>query len=341
MVVARRRRWCCEEAGCEGRDPRRRPGGLDPDPLARGKHGPDRRRAEPRCRRDIAEARVTSIDLLVVSHRHHADHYGGMAEVVKAFRPRVFLASNSSRTTSTYLKLLEAVRDSGVRAIQPGESPRKIGLGSLVLTLFPQPPEDKQDENDNSIGIRLDYGDFSALLTGDRPGSALRAELGEVEPFAALASTTILKLARTTRGAVTGTDASAARPPRGPRWPSPVLKRGERLRPPCTPRPCPWSKPEGPLAAGPTPDGIDLHRHHDSKDLGRHHGERERAAGGRRRARRGRARHWPRRAPRPDLRRMHGEGEAARRRKASRWPSRASTPTRRPKTSRMDLPASA
>jgi competence protein ComEC len=145
---------------------------------------------------------VTSIDLLVVSH-HHADHYGGMAEVVKEFRPRVFLATNSSHTTSTYLKLLETVRDSGVRAIQPGEAPRKIGLGSLVLTVFPQPPEDRQDENDNSIGIRLDYGDFSALLTGDSQDRA-RA-YWEKECPSLLKDVTILKLAH--HGSRNGTDA--------------------------------------------------------------------------------------------------------------------------------------
>ena len=145
---------------------------------------------------------VTSIDLLVVSH-HHADHYGGMAEVVKAFKPRVFLASNSSHTTSSYLKLLETVRDANIRAIQPGEAPRKIGLGSVVLTVFPQPPEDRQDENDNSIGIRLDYGDFSALLTGD---SQARARAFWVKSCPSLLKdVTILKLAH--HGSRNGTDA--------------------------------------------------------------------------------------------------------------------------------------
>jgi beta-lactamase superfamily II metal-dependent hydrolase len=36
----------------------------------------------------------------------------------------------------------------------------------VTLRLFPQAPEDK-NENTNSIGIRLDFGEFSALLTGD------------------------------------------------------------------------------------------------------------------------------------------------------------------------------
>ena len=41
---------------------------------------------------------VRSLDMVVVSH-HHADHYGGMEAVIREFRPRLFLATNSSHTT--------------------------------------------------------------------------------------------------------------------------------------------------------------------------------------------------------------------------------------------------
>jgi competence protein ComEC len=140
----------------------------------------------------LKEKRVTGLDLVVVSH-HHADHYGGMSEVIKTFKPRVFLASNSSHTTTSYLKLLQLVRDEGIRAIQPGEAPRKIGLGSVVLTVFPQPPDDSEDENDNSIGIRLDQGNFSVLLTGDSQDRA-RAYWQKTCP-SLLKDVTVLKLA--------------------------------------------------------------------------------------------------------------------------------------------------
>jgi hypothetical protein len=96
---------------------------------------------------------VTSIDMVAVSH-HHADHYGGMEAVIRAFRPRVFLATNSSHTTPHYLRLLKLVRDGGMQAIFPTDTPRRIGMGSVTLTVFPQPTEDRQDENDNSIGLR-------------------------------------------------------------------------------------------------------------------------------------------------------------------------------------------
>jgi hypothetical protein len=83
------------------------------------------------------------------------------------FKPRVFLASKSSHTTTHYLALLELVRERGIQAIGPTDRPRRIELGSVVLTIFPQAPEDPAEENNNSIGIRLQYGSFSALLPGD------------------------------------------------------------------------------------------------------------------------------------------------------------------------------
>ena len=42
-----------------------------------------------------------------------------------------------------------------------------IELGSVMLTVFPLPPEDEDDENDNSIGLRVRHGTASVLLTGD------------------------------------------------------------------------------------------------------------------------------------------------------------------------------
>jgi competence protein ComEC len=109
---------------------------------------------------------ITALDLVVVSH-HHSDHYGGMHAVIEQFHPRYFLASNRSHTTPLYLKLLKEVRDQGITPVYPTNRARQIELGSLRLTVFPQPPEDPREENNNSIGIRVDDGAVSVLLTGD------------------------------------------------------------------------------------------------------------------------------------------------------------------------------
>ncbi len=113
---------------------------------------------------------ISAIDLVVVTH-HHADHYGGMAEVVRLFHPRVFLDADSPHTSSHYLALLRRVRDGGITAVRAvPDRPRAIELGSVKLTIFAQAPRDPKEENNNSIGVRVDYGSFSTLLPGDAEG---------------------------------------------------------------------------------------------------------------------------------------------------------------------------
>ncbi|AGA30809.1 MBL fold metallo-hydrolase [Singulisphaera acidiphila] len=145
---------------------------------------------------------ISTLDLVVVSH-HHADHYGGMEKVIRAYHPRVFLASSSSHTSEPYLRLLRLVRDRGIQAIGPLQAPRKIELGTVVLTIFPQAPNDPKEENNNSIGIRVEYGSFSVLL----PGDAQTRERRWWERMAPnlCADATVLKLAH--HGSRNGTDA--------------------------------------------------------------------------------------------------------------------------------------
>jgi competence protein ComEC len=159
--------------------------------------GPTRRGALTALKR----AGITSLDMVAISH-HHSDHYGGMDEVVKAMKPRYFVASRSGHTTSLYLHLLKTVQAQGMTVVQPSTKSRKIELGSVELTIFPQPPEDRKEENNNSIGLRLGYGSFSMLFTGDSEETE-RAWWLRNDPSLAR-NCTILKLAH--HGSRNGTD---------------------------------------------------------------------------------------------------------------------------------------
>jgi competence protein ComEC len=160
--------------------------------------GPTRHAAATALKR----AGITSLDLVAISH-HHSDHYGGMDEVVKAMKPRYFVASRSGHTTSLYLKLLKTVQAQGMTVVQPSTKPRKIELGSVELTIFPQPPEDRKEENNNSIGLRVSYGSFSMLFTGDSEETE-RQWWTRNDP-SLVRNCTILKLAH--HGSRNGTDA--------------------------------------------------------------------------------------------------------------------------------------
>ena len=115
----------------------------------------------------------------------------------------MFLASNSSHTTPRYVYLLRLVRDLGIRAIAPTDASRTIELGSVIVTVFPQPPEDPAEENNNSVGLQVQHGTFAALLPGDAQDEERRWWMGRVPELCA--NCTVLKLAH--HGSRNGTDA--------------------------------------------------------------------------------------------------------------------------------------
>jgi beta-lactamase superfamily II metal-dependent hydrolase len=125
-----------------------------------------------------------------------------MDDVIKTWKPRYYMAVPSSHSGQTYLRLLRDVKALGIPFLEPKDQPRRIELGSVVLTVLPQPPFDPKEENDNSIGIRLDYGKFSMLMTGDSEEPS--REWWEKNARELLSNCTVLKLAH--HGSHNGTD---------------------------------------------------------------------------------------------------------------------------------------
>jgi len=106
---------------------------------------------------------VTQLDLVIASHAD-ADHIGGLVEAIARFRPRFFMDNGVPHTTQTYQRLLEAVDTAGSQYLEATE--RRLELGALTLQILP-PPHFNDDQNDNSIGVVLSYGDFRAAFLGD------------------------------------------------------------------------------------------------------------------------------------------------------------------------------
>ena len=109
---------------------------------------------------------ITRIDLVIASHAH-ADHIGGMATIIESYQPYIFLDPGIQHTTTTYENLLEVVEEQGIVYFQAAE--RSITLCALTFSVLPpaDPLISRSALNNNSAVVRLDYGDFSVLFTGD------------------------------------------------------------------------------------------------------------------------------------------------------------------------------
>ena len=107
---------------------------------------------------------VTAIALAIASHPH-ADHIGGMRDVIDAFPPPFVLDNGLAHTTLTYERYLDALQRSGAALLEP--TARTLTLGDVRLHVLPPPRERAWGHNDNSVGVIIEYGAFRASLTGD------------------------------------------------------------------------------------------------------------------------------------------------------------------------------
>lgn len=149
---------------------------------------------------------VASLDLVIASHAH-ADHIGGLGSVLRSMPVRFYMDNAVPYTTSTYLDLLTTVRESGATYLRP--TARTLELGRVTLRILEPPPRsDEPEQNDASIGVVVEFGEFRALLTGD-------SEVGEINHWLTLGvpAVTLLKAAHHgSRNGVTPAWLSATRP---------------------------------------------------------------------------------------------------------------------------------
>jgi beta-lactamase superfamily II metal-dependent hydrolase len=108
---------------------------------------------------------LSRLDLVVASH-NHADHIGGLAEVVRRFRPRFYLDNGLPATTLTYRRVLEAVQSAGTQLLEPTR--RRIQLGDdAFIEVLPPSGTPGWGQNNNVVGLMLSISTFRLSLGGD------------------------------------------------------------------------------------------------------------------------------------------------------------------------------
>ena len=108
---------------------------------------------------------VDELELLVATHPH-ADHIGGIADVINSIPVRFYMDNAQTHTTATYQNLASTLQQRTDITYLIAE-PRSISLGSVEIEVLPLLPIASTDFNNRSIGLVVRYGEFAAFLSGD------------------------------------------------------------------------------------------------------------------------------------------------------------------------------
>lgn len=121
---------------------------------------------------------VEQIDLLVLTHPH-ADHIGNADEIVRTYDPQTVWIDGNETTSQVFERLVDSLLEINADVIEPiaGESYQE---GAFLLDVLNPSEELTGDLNNDSVSIKLTYGDVSFLFTGDaeEPAEQLMVDSG-------------------------------------------------------------------------------------------------------------------------------------------------------------------
>jgi competence protein ComEC len=111
---------------------------------------------------------VTTVAVAIISHRHF-DHNGGMDNVLSEFTIQRFIGRLDN---CPGVQQDDNIRDILANRGIPAEDPNNqtFTIDGVDFTILPTDPVDNRcpiDENNNSVVVRMDFGNFSMLFTGD------------------------------------------------------------------------------------------------------------------------------------------------------------------------------
>ena len=121
---------------------------------------------------------VEKLEMVIATHAD-ADHIGGMKTVIEALPVEAFLMAympeGSTPTTSTYLRLLEALDDKGI-AITEASPGASYPLGEARVDIL-GPAADFEEKNNQSVVCKVTFGSRKFLFMGDAEKEAEAALL--------------------------------------------------------------------------------------------------------------------------------------------------------------------
>lgn len=116
-----------------------------------------------------------TLSYLVITHPHD-DHIGGAVYILERMDVEHIVLPKDTSDIAEYTKFLLAAEAEGAEILYADES-LTFTVGEAVFTCL-APFTDTGDLNENSAILRLDYGRFSALFTGDAGETSEDLQIG-------------------------------------------------------------------------------------------------------------------------------------------------------------------
>ena len=107
---------------------------------------------------------IKKIDYLVGTHPHE-DHIGGLDNVIKSFDIGTIYMPNVVATTKTFEEVIDAISAKKLKVTSP-KTGDKFTVGNAECEVM-SIRNDKDDYNNCSIVIKMDFNNVSYLFTGD------------------------------------------------------------------------------------------------------------------------------------------------------------------------------
>jgi len=106
-----------------------------------------------------------ALEVMVATHPH-ADHIGGLIAVLDAFKVKEIWLNGDTSTSKTFQEFMSRVNIEGA-LIYEAQRGQSIEAGVLNLIILSPVKPLIDDTNNNSIVLRLSYGNVDFLFTGD------------------------------------------------------------------------------------------------------------------------------------------------------------------------------
>ena len=117
-----------------------------------------------------------AIEVMIVTHPH-ADHIGGLIDVLAAFEVQEIWLNGDTSTSKTYSQFMSAVNSEGAQVCEARRGDT-IEVGGLVFNAL-NPVNLSGTTNNNSIVLSLGYGEVDFLFTGDAEQEAEASMLAD------------------------------------------------------------------------------------------------------------------------------------------------------------------